>query len=89
MPLSQAFFVLLIVNLGIAVPLSFANLGTYEAAIVFALTQLDVTMSKSLAVGISHHLAQALAVVVLALIFFSVNRLRSCRIKTSTSNASI
>lgn len=84
LPLSQAFFVLLIVNLGIAVPLSFANLGTYEAAIVFALTQLGVGMSKSLAVGISHHLAQALAVVVLALIFFGISRLQNCRIDTNS-----
>ena len=74
--LSQAFFVLLIINLGIAIPLSFANLGTYEAAVVFSLTQLGIALSPALAIGVAHHLVQALAVIVCALMFFTINRLR-------------
>jgi SAM-dependent methyltransferase len=57
--IARAIGVLVVLNLGIAVPLTFANLGTFEAAIVFALGLYGVPASNALAVATVHHAVQA------------------------------
>jgi len=42
-------------NLGIAIPLSMANLGAYEAALTFGLTRWGVPIAPAIAVALAHH----------------------------------
>ena len=46
---SQAVFVLCVLNIAIAIPVSVANVGPFEASVVFALGTLGATTSQSLA----------------------------------------
>ncbi len=65
---SQAIWVLVVLNLGIALPISFANLGTFEAAVAFGLSRFQVPLPEALALAGIHHLLQVGGVVGLALI---------------------
>jgi glycosyltransferase 2 family protein len=58
----NAIFVLLALNLAISVPLSFANVGPFEAAIALALTTFGMPSSNALAVATVHHGIQILVV---------------------------
>ncbi len=64
----NAIFVLLALNLAISVPLSFANIGPFEASIALALTTFAMPPSSALAVGTVHHGIQILVVALWALI---------------------
>ncbi len=68
--LNQAIFVLFVLNIGIAVPISMANIGPYEAAITFALTRIGVMTGNALSVSLLHHFMQTLTLVAMALAIF-------------------
>lgn len=58
----QLIISLFILNLGISVPLSFANLGTFEAALTFGLTQMGVPVLPAIAIATVFHLFQMLGI---------------------------
>jgi hypothetical protein len=51
-----------VLNLGIAVPLSIANLGAYEAALSFGLTVWGVPVVSAIAIAIAHHLIELVGI---------------------------
>lgn len=64
----QSMFVLLVLNLAVAIPVSVASLGTFEASVVFALTTLGLSTASALAVASVHHLLQYAAISLCALV---------------------
>lgn len=62
----KAMFVLCVLNLAIAVPVSLANLGAFEASVVFALGTLGLATAPSLAVATVHHSVQLVAIALLS-----------------------
>ena len=56
--LTQSVFLLSVLNLAIAIPISIANLGPFEAAIVFGLGKLGVNATSSVAIAAAHHSLQ-------------------------------
>jgi len=58
---SQSVFLLSVLNLAIAIPISLANLGPFEAAIVFGLGKLGATPAISVAIAAAHHTLQMVA----------------------------
>jgi uncharacterized membrane protein YbhN (UPF0104 family) len=68
---SEILLALVVLNVGISVPISFANLGVYEAALASGLGHAGVPLPTALAVAASHHgvelLAQNVAVAGLSL----------------------
>ncbi|MGO9838554.1 MAG: lysylphosphatidylglycerol synthase transmembrane domain-containing protein [Polyangiaceae bacterium] len=68
---SEILLALVVLNVGISVPISFANLGVYEAALASGLGYAGVALPTALAVAASHHgvelLAQNVAVAGLSL----------------------
>ena len=61
---TQSVFVLTVLNLAIAVPISFANLGTFEASIVFALGTFGVAIPEAIAIATTHHLLQYVGIII-------------------------
>ncbi len=63
-PLSPAQLMvsLFILNVGISIPLSVANLGTFEASLVFALTRFGVPLVQGVAIATLFHLFQMLGI---------------------------
>lgn len=59
---ANALFVILALNLAISVPVSFANVGPFEAAIALSLTSFGMPSSQALAVATVHHGLQVLAI---------------------------
>lgn len=59
--LSDSILLLLILNLAISIPISVANLGTFEAAIVWGLSLYDVPIGTALAIATVHHVVQWIA----------------------------
>jgi uncharacterized membrane protein YbhN (UPF0104 family) len=51
----QLVLALVAVNLGVSVPVSFANLGVYEAALAFGLGQSGVPLASAVAIATLHH----------------------------------
>jgi uncharacterized membrane protein YbhN (UPF0104 family) len=76
---AQATAALVVLNLGIAVPVSAGNVGAYEAATVVGLSPFGVSINDALAVGMLHHAVQIMAVVLPAAIFWIADRVRSRR----------
>lgn len=68
--LAHAIASLLVLNLGIALPVSFANVGAYEAAMVVGLRSSGATATQALAIGTLHHLMQIGAIALFALVFW-------------------
>lgn len=66
---------LVVLNLGIAIPVSFANIGAYEAATVIGLTPFGVSVTDAIALGTLHHGIQLLAVFGPALFLWIRDRL--------------
>ncbi len=58
---AEAMLAMVALNVGIAVPVSFANLGTYEAAMAAGLVQAGVPLPVALAAAASHHGIELLA----------------------------
>jgi uncharacterized membrane protein YbhN (UPF0104 family) len=63
----QCLWVLALLNLGISVPLSLANVGTFEASVVLATTAMGVPAMEALALATVHHVVQLFATCALAL----------------------
>ncbi len=59
--LGQGILVLLVLNIGIAVPLTLANVGIYEAALVFGLTLWGIEPNQAIAIALCHHALQIAA----------------------------
>ncbi len=57
----QGMLILLILNIGIAVPLTLANVGIYEAAVVFGLSLWGVETNNAIAIALCHHILQIVA----------------------------
>ncbi|MBI4403190.1 MAG: flippase-like domain-containing protein [Deltaproteobacteria bacterium] len=57
LPLSfaDAVYVLTVLNLAIAIPIAVANVGVFEASVVFALSALDTPIAQAIAIGTVHH----------------------------------
>ena len=71
--LGQGLFVLLLLNVGIAVPVTLGNVGTYEAALVLGLGLWGAGSNDGIAIAVSHHFLQILSLVILAGIFNTIN----------------
>ncbi len=71
--LGQGLFILLLLNVGIAVPVTLGNVGTYEAVLVLGLGLWGVGTNDSIAIAISHHFLQIFSLLILAGIFNTVN----------------
>lgn len=63
----QMMISLIVLNLGIAIPVSFANIGAYEAATVIGLAPFGVSVTDAIALGTLHHAIQLAAVFLPAL----------------------
>jgi len=63
---SQSMYLLAVLNLAIAVPLAVANVGPFEAALVYGLGQLGLEPASSLATAAAHHSLQMVAPALLA-----------------------
>ncbi len=63
----QCLWVLVLLNVGIAVPVSLANVGTFEASVVLATTSMGVPPMEALALATVHHAVQLIATCALAL----------------------
>lgn len=59
---AELLMVIVVLNIGIAVPISLANLGVYEASMTFALTKLGVPLVEGLAIATAHHAFQMLEI---------------------------
>jgi uncharacterized membrane protein YbhN (UPF0104 family) len=66
---------LVVLNLGITVPVSVANVGTYEAATVAGLAPAGVPAADAVALGALHHAVQLGAAFLAAAIFWARDRL--------------
>lgn len=83
--LGQGMFVLLLLNLGIAVPITLGNIGTYEAALVLGLGLWGIGANDAVAIAISHHFLQIGALVLLAGVFNGINLVSSKSRNPATS----
>jgi uncharacterized membrane protein YbhN (UPF0104 family) len=75
--LGQGLFVLLLLNAGIAVPITLGNIGTYEAALVLGLGLWGIGTNDGIAIAMSHHFLQIASLVLLAGMVNSINMVRS------------
>jgi SAM-dependent methyltransferase/uncharacterized membrane protein YbhN (UPF0104 family) len=73
---SEAITVLVILNFGIALPISFANIGTFEAAVAFGLTRVGLPTAQAVGVAAAHHVIQLGSTVMLAAAFWTYSRAR-------------
>jgi uncharacterized membrane protein YbhN (UPF0104 family) len=71
--LGQGLFILLLLNVGIAVPVTLGNVGTYEAVLVLGLGLWGVGTNDGIAIAVSHHFLQIFSLLILAGIFNTVN----------------
>lgn len=78
--LAQAVGGLLVLNIGIAVPVSVANVGAYEAAMVVGLRAFGATVTQGLAIGTLHHVLQLATVALFALVFWVRDRLAKAQL---------
>ena len=67
--LGRAMIVLLVLNVGIAIPVSFASAGPYEAAIVAALVSFGIAPARALAIAAVHHATQLIVAAAFAAAF--------------------
>jgi uncharacterized membrane protein YbhN (UPF0104 family) len=78
--LGQAVGGLLVLNLGIAIPVSVANVGAYEAAAVVGLRAFGATVSQGLAIGLLNHVLQLATISVFAFVFWVRDRVAARRV---------
>lgn len=74
---TEIFFVLVVLNIAIAVPVSVANVGTFEASMAFALKFFGVDLSTSIAIAAAHHVLQLAGIAGWALVALLWNKGRS------------
>jgi uncharacterized membrane protein YbhN (UPF0104 family) len=70
----QAVVAVVVLNLGIAVPVSVANVGAFEAALAVGLSHFGVPTPDAVAIGTVLHAAQIGAVILAALAFWLRDR---------------
>jgi glycosyltransferase 2 family protein len=75
-PLSypELILALVILNVGLSIPISLANLGVFEASLAFALTQFEIPLAESLAIATAHHLCQMGEITLWTLSFWIYDR---------------
>ncbi len=61
-PFNEVLWAMVVLNLGVAVPISLANLGAFEAAMTLGLVQVGVPAASGLAVASAHHALQIVAI---------------------------
>jgi SAM-dependent methyltransferase/uncharacterized membrane protein YbhN (UPF0104 family) len=71
---SEALVAIGVLNIGIAVPVSFANLGAFEGALAFGLSRFQIALPEALAIAGVHHTLQFAAVVGPAGILVALDR---------------
>jgi len=78
-PLTAAPIMLAIalLNLGILVPLSIANLGAYEAALAFGLTLWGVPIASAIAIATAHHVIELTGIATTASLISIVQQWRT------------
>ena len=64
----NALHSLLLLNLGLAVPVTVGGVGVYEASLMFALTQIGLSQPHALMVAVIHHFLQWGAVILWRLV---------------------
>ena len=62
LPLPRILLALVLLNIGISVPISVANVGPYEAALAFGLRQSGVPLASGVVLATVHHLLEVLAI---------------------------
>jgi uncharacterized membrane protein YbhN (UPF0104 family) len=62
LPLPRVLLALVLLNVGISVPISVANVGPYEAALAFGLRQVGVPLSSAVVLATVHHALELLAI---------------------------
>lgn len=62
----QSIYVMCIVNLGIMIPISVANVGAFEAAFALGLSKFGIGLTEALALALAHHSLQALSMAIWA-----------------------
>jgi len=72
---SQIVFILSVLNLAIAIPLSVANVGPFEASLIFALGKFDVGIEIALVIASSHHVLQIVGYLLCAAIALGIKKL--------------
>ncbi|MEO0373731.1 MAG: lysylphosphatidylglycerol synthase transmembrane domain-containing protein [Cyanobacteria bacterium P01_A01_bin.17] len=74
-PLSPAQLMvsLFILNVGISIPISVANVGTFEAALIFALTRFGVPLVQGVAIATLFHLYQMIGIALWVLVMLPKN----------------
>lgn len=77
--LGQGMLVLLLLNIGIAVPVTLANVGIYEAALVLGLGLWGIGTSEAIAIALSHHVLQLLALLLWVVAFGAMETRRKHR----------
>jgi uncharacterized membrane protein YbhN (UPF0104 family) len=83
---SNVLWVIVVLNLGIAIPISVANLGTFEASMVLGLAQFGVPTVTGLAIGTVHHALQILAIGGWAFVLWGIGFRRNPSLKALPSS---
>jgi glycosyltransferase 2 family protein len=71
----QILVALVVLNVGISIPISFANIGVYEATLTAGLRYAGIPLPSALAVAVSHHGLELLVVNVGAIAALSLDRI--------------
>ena len=85
--LPQVVLALAVLNVGISVPLSIANLGVYEAALAFGLSGSGMPLPTAVAIATLHHALQLVGTNLgaAALSLWVAGRRRRCRVPDAVS----
>lgn len=74
---SEAVAVIVLLNLAIALPISVANVGPFEAAMTYALSKLGLPAATALSVAILHHAFQVLGTCLATLLLVGVKSVQN------------
>jgi uncharacterized membrane protein YbhN (UPF0104 family) len=66
---SHLAFAVVLLNVGISVPVSFASLGVYEACLAYGLTRFGVPLPSAIAAATAHHVLEVLGIGLCTAIF--------------------
>lgn len=75
--ITQCFFVLTVLNLAIAIPISVANIGPFEASMAFALKKLGLPLETALAIATVHHGLQVLSYFITGALGWLIKRIKT------------
>lgn len=87
--LTQSVFLLSVLNLAIAIPISLANLGPFEAAIIFGLGKLGVNATSSVDIAAAHHTLQMIGLLSLTGLVAVYRMIRIMGNKNQSSNLNL